>query len=70
MNRLTRGLRSFGTFLWDFIVGDDVRIAIGVVVGLVAVELLHQANVSGWWALPIFWVLALSWSLVRATRKA
>ena len=28
-----RGLRSFGAFWWDFIVGDDWRIAAGVVVG-------------------------------------
>jgi hypothetical protein len=63
-------MRAFGVFLWDFIVGDDVRIAFGVVVGLLAVELLHHEKVSGWWALPIVWLIALSWSLARATKKA
>ena len=63
-------LRGFGTFWWDFIVGDDVTIAAGVVVGLAAVSLLHAAKVTAWWALPALWVVALGTSLARAVRKA
>ncbi len=62
--------RSFGLFWWDFIVGDDVTLAIGVVAGLAAVALLHHAGVSAWWGLPIVWVIALAASLARATRRS
>ncbi|MGH8963020.1 MAG: hypothetical protein ACRDWT_17845 [Jatrophihabitantaceae bacterium] len=69
MNRLVRGLRSFGAFWWDFIVGDDWRIAAGVIVALgVTVGLVH-AGVSAWW-LPVgaaFVMLALS---LRSARRA
>jgi hypothetical protein len=38
-----RHLRAFGRFLWDFIVGDDWRVAAGVV-SLVAVEAVAVAS--------------------------
>ena len=31
MNGAVRWIRAFGTFWWDFIVGDDWRVAAGVV---------------------------------------
>ena len=34
----------FGRFLSTFIVGDDITLAIGVVLGLVAVEMLHSSG--------------------------
>lgn len=63
-------LRGFGMFWWDFVVGDDVTIAAGVVVGLAAVSVLHASKVAAWWALPVLWVVALATSLARAVRKA
>jgi hypothetical protein len=73
MNRVVRGLRAFGAFWWNFIVGDDWRIAAGVVVALgVTVGLVH-ADVSAWW-LPVgaaLAMLALSlWSARQAADKA
>ena len=62
-------IRSFGTFWWDFIVGDDVTLAIAVVLGLAAVAALHAAKVAAWWALPVIWALGLAISLARVTRK-
>lgn len=60
---------AFGRFLWKFIVGDDITLAIGVVLGLVAVAILHSSGTTSWWALPIAWILALSVSLHRSTHK-
>lgn len=34
MNLLVRGLRSFGRFWYDFVVGDDPKTAVGVVLAL------------------------------------
>ncbi|OJV29497.1 MAG: hypothetical protein BGO26_14305 [Actinobacteria bacterium 69-20] len=44
-----RGLRAFGAFWWDFIVGDDWRIAAAVVLAIVATAGLAEAGVAVWW---------------------
>ncbi len=46
-------LVSFATFWYDFIVGDDWRVAAAVVVGLIATALLTRAGVPAWWLLPL-----------------
>jgi hypothetical protein len=59
-------VRAFGEFLYDFVIGDDWRIAAGVVVAL-AVTALADA----WWILPaaVAVMLAVSvWSVVSAKR--
>ena len=40
-------VRSFVLFWWDFIVGDDWRVAVGVAVGLAL-----TAAFEVWWLLP------------------
>jgi hypothetical protein len=68
MNRVVRALRAFGAFWWDFIVGDDWRIAAGVIVALAATAALAAASVPAWWLLPLAVVALLGLSLRRATR--
>jgi hypothetical protein len=62
-------LRAFGAFWYDFVVGDDWRIAVAVVLGLLATWLLGLTAVPAWWVLPLLVLLVLPWSLHRATRK-
>lgn len=72
-HRVTRALRGFGAFWWDFVVGDDWRIAAGVVVALAATVGLVRAKVPAWWLLPVaaLGMLAVSlWSARRAARTA
>ena len=64
MNRI----RAFGAFWWDFIVGDDWRIAAGVVLALAATAGLAAAGLAAWWLLPLVVALLLVVSLRRATR--
>ncbi len=45
-------LRAFGAFWYDFVIGDDWVIAVGVVLALVGTYLLHKAGVAAWWLLP------------------
>lgn len=59
-------LRAFGAFWWDFIVGDDWRIAAAVVVALAATAGLAAAGVAAWWLLPLVVALVLVLSLYRA----
>jgi hypothetical protein len=63
-------VRRFGRFWYDFVVGDDWRIAVAVVVGLAAIFGLERAGVSAWWVLPAVVVVVLPWSLWRARRRA
>lgn len=49
MSRLT----GFFAFLWDFVVGDDWRIAVGVVVALGVTAIVAGTSVTAWWILPV-----------------
>lgn len=64
-----RYLRSFGRFWWNFIVGDDWRVAAGVAVALGLTAVLAHAGVNAWWLLPVGVALLLSWSLRRAAAR-
>jgi hypothetical protein len=65
---VSRRLRSFGAFWYDFIVGDDWRGAVAVALALAATALLvHVAGVNAWWLMPVCVIAALGWSLRRAT---
>jgi hypothetical protein len=64
-----RFIRSFGRFWWDFIVGDDWRIAAGLVLAVGLTSLLSHGGVHAWWLLPVAVALLLAGSLWRATRR-
>jgi hypothetical protein len=62
-------IRAFAAFWYDFVVGDDWLIAVGVVLGLALTYGLSRTSVPAWWLLPLFLVLLLPLSLWRATRR-
>jgi hypothetical protein len=64
-----RYIRSFGAFWWDFIVGDDWRIAAGVVAALSLTWFLAHRDIAAWWMVPAAVALVLADSVRRATRK-
>ena len=64
-----RYLRSFAAFWWDFIVGDDWRVAAGVVIALGMTAALTDRGWSAWWLLPLAVAVLLGRSLQRATRS-
>jgi len=61
-------LRSFARFWWDFIVGDDWRVAAGLALALGLTSLLTHNGVNAWWLLPLAIAFLLAGSLRRATR--
>ena len=69
MNTLIKRLREFGAFWYDFVVGDDWRVAVVVVLALAATFGLSKTSVSGWWLMPVAVVLILPISLWRARRR-
>ena len=66
--QLMKRLKSIGAFWYDFVIGDDWRVAVVVVAALALTALLvHAAGVNAWWLLPVCVFAALGWSLRRAT---
>ena len=61
-------LRSFARFWWDFIVGDDWRVAVGVLLAFGITALLAATSVPAWWVLPLAVAAVLWLSLLRAAR--
>lgn len=66
---MLRRLRQFCAFWYDFVIGDDWRVAAGVVVALAATYGLHHASVPAWWVVPAAVVILLPYSLWRASRS-
>jgi hypothetical protein len=63
-----RYVKSFGAFWYDFVVGDDPVVAIGVVIALLVTWGLVALDVPAWWLLPVAVVGLLALSLRRAIR--
>lgn len=65
-----RWIRAFALFWYDFVVGDDWRVAAGVAVALGATAaLVRGAGLNAWWLLPAAVVVLLGLSLRRAVRS-
>jgi hypothetical protein len=62
-------LKAFGAFWYDFIIGDDWRIAVAVVAALALTYGVSKTSVPAWWILPLAVVLILPLSVWRARRK-
>ena len=60
-------MTSFFRFLWEFVVGDDWRIAVGVVVALGVTAAIANTTVAAWWILPVAVLLLLGASVWRAS---
>jgi hypothetical protein len=63
-------LRTFGRFWYDFVIGDDWRLALGVVAMLAVVDLAARHGAHWWWLLPIAVAALLGVSLGAATRRS
>lgn len=59
-------MRSFLQFLWEFVVGDDWRIAVGVVIALGITAAVATTSVAAWWILPVAIALLLGASVWHA----
>ena len=62
-------LRAFGAFWYDFVIGDDWRVAAAVVAALAVTYGVSKTSVPAWWILPLVVVLILPLSVWRARRK-
>jgi hypothetical protein len=60
---------AFGRFWWNFVVGDDWRVALGIAVALAVTWLLADDGMNPWWLLPAAVVVVLASSLWWTTRQ-
>ena len=62
-------VRSFLRFWYDFIVGDDWQVALGVGIALGVTAALEHSGIPAWWLVPICVAALLTRSVVRAARR-
>jgi hydrogenase/urease accessory protein HupE len=65
MNRM----EGFALGAWDFVVGDDWRTALGVVIAIGLTALAEAVGASAWWVLPIAVGVLLGLALRREARR-
>jgi len=61
-------IRSFLAFWYDFVVGDDWRVAAAVVLALGATYGVSRSSWAAWWLVPVAVLIILPVSLRRAVR--
>lgn len=61
-------VKAFGAFWYDFVVGDDWRVAVGVALALLVTLVVSESTSATWWIVPVVVVVLLPYSLWRATR--
>jgi hypothetical protein len=54
-----------GGFCYDFVIGDDWRVAIGVVAALLLTYGAAILSIPAWWILPTVVAIVLTWSVWR-----
>ena len=62
---LIRWVGGFLFFWYDFIIGDDWRMAAGIVAGFFAINAVGSTS---WWLMPVVVALMLGFTLTEATR--
>lgn len=67
---MMRRLKAFGAFWYDFVIGDDWMIAVGVVLALAITAFVPAGNLPAWWIVPVAIMVVLPFSLWRATRQS
>ncbi len=61
-----RRARAFTLAVWEFVVGEDWRTAVGVIVALGSTAVLAGAGIPAWWITPVVVIVLLAISLRRA----
>jgi hypothetical protein len=60
----------FARFWYDFVIGDDWRIAAGVVIALALTAAVAKTAAPAWLIMPVAVTLGLTWSTLRVARQA
>jgi hypothetical protein len=61
-------LKGFARFWYDFFVGEDWTVAVGVVLALAVTYGLSRSGVPAWWITPASVLILLAGSVRRSAR--
>jgi hypothetical protein len=64
-----KGLSKLLAAVWEFLVGEDWRIALGAVTALALTALLADIGIPAWWLTPLAVLAVLALSVRRAARR-
>jgi hypothetical protein len=64
-----RRVRQFGRFWYDFVIGDDWRLAGGAALALGLAGAGAHADLTAWWVAPLVLATLLGLSVLRATPR-
>jgi hypothetical protein len=62
-------IRAAAHGAWEFVVGDDWRSAVGVVVALGLTAAVAGLGLPAWWVAPVATLAILYWSVRRAVTR-
>ena len=62
-------LASFCRFWWDFVVGDDWRLALGAALALGLTALVADAGIAAWWVAPVVVIATLCLAVSGPLRR-
>jgi hypothetical protein len=66
---MTAWLKGFAKFWYDFFVGDDWTVAVGVVLALAVTYLVSRTTLPAWWITPAAVLILLAVSVGRKSRS-
>jgi hypothetical protein len=56
--------------IWEFVVGDDWRVALGIVATLSATAAIADLALPAWWLSPVATLAILYWSVRRGSGRS
>jgi hypothetical protein len=56
--------------IWDFVVGDDWRLALAAVLAIGLTAAVCALGLNAWWLAPVVAIAALHWSLRGARPRS
>jgi hypothetical protein len=66
---MSRRLRSLGAFLYDLVIGDDWRVALGLAAAVAVTVAMSRTTFPSWWVLPAAILTLLPLSVWRRARR-
>ena len=69
MSTLGRGLRSFGRFWWEFLIGDTPELFVAVIAIVATALLLRHHHLAAVIVLPVMTIVFLLASILRGRAR-
>jgi hypothetical protein len=66
---MSRRLRAVAAFVYDLVIGDDWRVALGLAVAVAVTVAMSRTTFPSWWVLPTAILALLPFSVRRTARR-